>query len=273
VSTYSDQGAFSETLYHRPRDQRFVLDSLAMLQTDLGQMVDDRNTAVIGYSMGGYGALILAGGGVTTESTAFTFAPPAGLLAIHQTGSPDLDELTDDRIKAVVAIGPWGRNADFWNAEGLGQIEIPLMIVAGSVDDVSRYDAIRKIFAETTGTTRHLLTFENANHNAGAPIPAPFESWTPVPTLDFVPFDHYADPVWDSVRMNNITQHFVTAFLDLHLKGDVTRETYLDLVPNAIDGVDTRDDAGNPVAGNTYWAGFPPRTAVGLRFETLAEGE
>ncbi len=273
VSTYSDQGAFSETLYHRPRDQRFVLDSLALLQTDLGQMVDDRNTSVIGYSMGGYGALILAGSGVTPESMAFAFAPPAGLLAVHQAGSPELDDLTDDRIKAVVAIGPWGRNADFWNAEGLGQINIPLMLIAGSVDDVSRYDAIRRIFAETTGTTRHLLTFENANHNAGAPIPAPLESWQPVPTLDFVPFDHYADPVWDSVRMNNITQHFVTAFLDIHLKGDVTRETYLDLVPNAIDGVDTRDDAGNPVAGNTYWAGFPPRTAVGLRFETLNEGE
>jgi predicted dienelactone hydrolase len=272
-STYSDQGAFAATLYHRPRDQRFVLDSLALLQGPLGNIVDDRRTAVIGYSMGGYGALILAGGGVTEAATAFSYAPPAGLLAVHQAGSDTLADLVDPRVRAVIAIGPWGRNTDFWDAEGLSGIAVPLMLVGGSVDDVSRYDAIRRIFAESGGTTRHLLTFENANHNAGAPIPAPLESWQPVETLDFVPFDHYADPVWDTVRMNNVTQHFVTAFLDIHLKGDVTREDYLRLVPNAIDGVEMRDEAGNPIAGHTYWAGFPSRSAVGLRFETLRPGQ
>jgi predicted dienelactone hydrolase len=272
-STYADQGIFAATLFHRPRDQRFVLDGLALLQGPLGNIIDDRNTAVIGYSMGGYGALILAGGGVTEAATAFSYAPPGGLLAVHQAGSDTLAALADPRIKAVVAIGPWGRNTDFWDAAGLAGIDIPLLIVAGSVDDVSRYDAIRRIFAETTGTTRHLLTFENANHNAGAPIPAPMESWEPVETLDFVPFDHYADPVWDTVRMNNVTQHFVTAFLDIHLKGDVTREPYLRLVPKASDGVELRDEAGNPIAGHTYWTGFAPRTAVGLQFETLRAGQ
>lgn len=271
-STYDDQGAFAATLYHRPRDQRFVLDSLALLQTPLGNIINDQSTAVIGYSMGGYGALILAGGGVTEAATAFSYAPPGGLLAEHQAGSATLAQLTDSRIKAVVAIGPWGRNTDFWDAEGLAGISTPLLLIAGSVDDVSRYDAIRRIFAETRGTTRHLLTFDNANHNAGAPIPAPLESWLPVDGLDFVPFDHYADPVWDTVRMNNITQHFVTAFLDIHLKGDVTRADYLRLIPNAGDGVEMRDESGAPIAGHTYWAGFAPRTAVGLRFETLQAG-
>lgn len=272
-STYPDQDIFAATLYHRPLDQSFVLDSLAVLQTDLGRSIDASNTAIIGYSMGGYGALILAGGGVTSASTAFSYAPPGGLLAVHEAASDTLGDLMDPRIKAVVAIGPWGRNADFWDAGGLAGISIPLMLIAGSVDDISRYDAIRSILDETTGTTRHLLTFENANHNAGAPIPAPLESWEPVATLDFIPFDHYADPVWDTVRMNNITQHFVTAFLDVHLRGDVTRAAYLDLVPNAIDGVEVRDDAGTPIAGHTYWRGFPSRTAVGLRFETRAAGD
>ena len=72
--------------------------------------------------------------------------------------------------------------------------------------------------------------------------------------------------------MNNVTQHFVTAFLDLHLKGDGTRGAYLRLAPQAIDGVDRRDEGGKPQPGHTYWAGFPPRTAVGLRFETLEAG-
>jgi len=101
-------------------------------------------------------------------------------------------------------------------------------------------------------------------------MPAPLESWQAVPTLDFIPFDHYADPVWDSVRMNNISAHFVTAFLDLQLKGVVDNARYVDLVPNAADGVTVLDEAGQPTAEDTYWAGFAPRTAAGLRFETLS---
>ncbi len=33
------------------------------------------------------------------------------------------------------------------------------------------------------------------------------------------------------------------------------------------------DDAGKPTAEHTYWEGFQPRTAVGLRFESKAKGE
>ena len=269
-STYDDQTAFGSTLVNRPWDQRFVLDELAGLDGDLGAIIDDENSAVVGYSMGGYGALIFAGAGVTVDAPSFSFSAPQRLLERNMVGTDSLATLVDDRVKAVVAFAPWGRNADFFDASGLAEIEKPLLLIAGSVDDVSGYDAIRQIFAETTGTTRHLLTFENANHNAGAPMPAPLESWLPVPALDFIPFDHYADPVWDSVRMNNISAHFLTAFLDLHLKGLQDRSAYLDLVPNAADGVLALDDAGQPTAEDTYWEGFPARTAAGLRFETLA---
>ncbi len=271
-STYDNQAAFGSTLVNRPWDQRFVVDELATLQGDLGGIINADQTAVIGYSMGGYGALIFAGAGVTTAAPAFDYAAPQRLLDRNMVGTDTLADLVDDRVKAVVAFGPWGRNADFWDAAGLAEIEKPLLLIAGSVDDVSVYSAIRQIFDETTGTTRHLLTFENANHNAGAPMPAPMESWPVSETLGWAPFDHYADPVWDNVRMNNIAVHFITAFLDIHLKGDVADATYLDLVPNAADGVLVADDAGNPLAGNTYWAGFQPRTAVGLRFETLTAG-
>jgi len=268
-STYDDQTAFGSNLVNRPWDQRFVIDSLAALEGDLGAVIDDSQTGVIGYSMGGYGALILAGAGVTTEAPSFSYSAPQRLLERNMVGTETLAALRDDRIKAFVTFAPWGRNAGFWDAEGLAAIDTPLMIVAGSADDVSGYSFLRDIFAETTGTTRHLLTFENANHNAGAPIPAPAESWPVSETLGWAPFDHYADPVWDNVRMNNIAAHFVTAFLDLHLKGDTSRAAYLDLVPVAAEGVSALDESGAPTADHSYWAGFPARTAVGLRFETL----
>ncbi|MCP1167296.1 alpha/beta hydrolase family protein [Limimaricola litoreus] len=272
-STYDDMGAFGSTLVNRPRDQAFVLDRMADLDDSIGAITDGDTAAVIGYSMGGYGALIFSGAGLTEDFRSSRYAPPQELLEINAMGAKTMADLPDDRVKAVVAIGPWGRNRDAWDAEGLSEIDTPLMLIAGGVDDVSGYDAIRSIFEETSGTERHLLTFDDANHNAAAPMPAPDESWEVSETLGYAPFDHYADAVWDTTRMNNVTQHFVTAFLDLHLKGDEAKADYLDLVPNSADAVWDRAEDGTPNEGDSYWAGFPNRTAKGLRFETLPAGE
>ncbi|WP_341212095.1 dienelactone hydrolase [uncultured Limimaricola sp.] len=272
-STYDDMGPFASTLVNRPHDQAFVLDRMAALEDGIGAVTDGDRAAVIGYSMGGYGALLFSGAGLTEDFRALPYAPPHQLLDINAMGSETLAELPDERVKAVVAIGPWGRNREAWNAEGLSAVEKPLMLIAGGVDDVSGYEAIRSIFMETTQTERHLLTFDNANHNAAAPMPAPEESWAVSEALGNAPFDHYADPVWDTVRMNNITQHFVTAFLDLHLKGDAAKAEYLDLVPDSAKAVWDRAEDGTPHETDTYWAGFANRTAKGLRFETRAVGQ
>ncbi len=272
-STYSDQAAFGSTLYNRPLDQAFVLDTMANLTGQLGDIIDGETVGLVGYSMGGYGALISGGAGVTQEATEFTWGTPAGLLTRHLAGSDSHEELIDPRLKAIIAIGPWGKNAGFWDAEGLAGLRKPTLFMAGSVDDVSVYEAMRGLFDESVRATRHLLTFEHANHNAAAPMPAPQESYEPVESLDFAPFEHYADAVWDTTRMNNITQHFATAFFDLHLKGDEDMTKYFELVQNAADGVVALDDAGEPTEDHTYWEGFAPRTAVGLAFETKRTGE
>ncbi|MBU0781274.1 MAG: dienelactone hydrolase, partial [Alphaproteobacteria bacterium] len=68
-SNYDDMGNFGSTLYNRPWDQKFVIDSMESLDGDLGAITDASNTAVVGYSMGGYGALILAGAGLTEAIT------------------------------------------------------------------------------------------------------------------------------------------------------------------------------------------------------------
>lgn len=271
-STYSDQAAFGSTLVNRPWDQRFVIDQLAALDDDLGAIIDAQNVAVIGYSMGGYGALIYAGAGVTQASTEFEWGAPQGLLERNMIGSESHAALADDRVQAFVAFGPWGNNTGFWDEAGLAGIDAPLLLIAGGVDDVSIYDAIRGIYDGSVNTTRHLLTFDNANHNAGAPMPAPAEAYAVSESLGWAPFEHYADAVWDNVRMNNVSQHFVTAFLDQHLRGE-DRTAYFDLLPVAADGVWDVDDAGSPSENHTYWEGFPNRSAHGLRFETRPAGE
>jgi predicted dienelactone hydrolase len=268
-STYDTQAAFGSTLVNRPWDQGFVLDALSGLDGPLGEIIDADRTGVIGYSMGGYGALIFGGAGVTQAAVELPWGTPKGLLAANLAGSDSHEAIVDTRVKAVIAIGPWGRQHGFWDEAGLAGLRTPTMIMAGSVDDVSIYPAMRQIFEQATGTTRHLLTFENANHNAAAPMPAPVESWQAVEGLDFIPFDHYADPVWDTLRMNNIAQHFATGFMDLHLKGDADKAAFFDLVPNAADGVVALNEDGTEKPEHSYWRGFAPRTAMGLRFETL----
>ncbi len=271
-STYDSQLAFGSTLVNRPLDQLFVLNQIDALSKTEGSLlkglVDARNTGLIGYSMGGYGAVILAGGGVTGASTQFDWGAPAGTLKVHQDGTETHAALPDPRIKAMVAFAPWGRNAGFWDATVLANIRTPMMFIAGSKDDVSLYEGgTRTIFEEAVNADRYLLTFVGANHNAGAPMPAPAESWMPAEGLDFIPAEHYTDAVWDNVRMNNIAQHFTTAYFGKMLKGDAGMDRYLSLVELAEDGVVDRDETGKPKPTETHWAGFALRSAVGLRLE------
>lgn len=247
-STYENKAVFASTLLHRPLDQVFVLqelDRLAGLADHfLAGLVGASRSAIIGYSMGGYGALIAAGGGVTEGAVRDKAAPPANLLAQHQAGSESLAALMDHRIRAVVPIAPWGRQRDIWDAQGLSEIKMPMLLIAGERDEVSGYEeGVRAIFEESTGCSRHLLTFRNAGHSVAAPIPAPQEAWEAEHSADLNPYSHYADPVWGTPRMNNIAQHFITAFLESHLKGDRLKERYL-------------------TPGN--WVGFPKGTAEGL---------
>ncbi len=158
-STYEDRGPFASTLYHRPLDQRFVLDQVERLAADddafLAGRVDASRTAIVGYSMGGYGALVSIGAGVTEAAVDLPFAPPERLLAQHQAGSDALEARRDPRVAAVIAIAPWGMNAGLWDASGLAGIRTPVLFLAGSADDVSGYEhGVRAIFEGAVNADR-----------------------------------------------------------------------------------------------------------------------
>ncbi len=273
-STYDNQTAFGSTLLNRPLDQLFVLNEMARLGANdpagtLKGMVNADNTGLIGYSMGGYGVVNTIGGGFTAASVGFSWGTPNGALAVRQAGNPAHTASMDPRVKAAVAFAPWGWNAGFWDAAGLAGIKTPVFFVAGSVDSTSGYaPGVRNIYEGSVNAPRYLLTYENAGHNAGAPMPAPKEmqslkcgdgSWGCG--------EHYTDAVWDNVRMNNIAQHFVTAFLAKHLKSDAAMDSYLNLVENAQDGKWSAEANGTLKSDHTYWKGFRRSTAVGLRLE------
>ena len=272
-STYDDQKAFGSTLYNRPFDQLFVLNEIERLGkirsgSFLAGLVEATHTGIIGYSMGGYGVVNVIGGGYSAASATLSTAPPNKMLAERGAANPAYQKARDPRIKAAIAIGPWGMQGGFWDLEGLKGIRTPVMFVAGSADDVSGYEkGTRAIYEGAVNAERYLLTFINANHNAAAPIPAPAETYAYSETQRSFPFTHYADAVWDTARMNNIFNHFATAFFGLHLKRDRDKQAYLSVVPSGKDAVYAMDRDGKPTATHNYWKGFKRATAVGLTLE------
>jgi predicted dienelactone hydrolase len=266
-STYEDQKIITSTLYNRALDQRFVLAEMARINGDnnhaLQGIVDADNTGLIGYSMGGYGAVNNLGAGYSETGVSFLGSPPNRLLEQLAAANPDFRQQLDPRIKAGVPIAPWGMNNGFWDAEGLAGMTVPALFVAGDADITSGYEnGIKAIFDQTINSERYMLVFKNAGHSAAAPIPLPVEFYC---REDQSGAGHYTDGVWDTLLTNNILQHFVTAFLDLHLKGDGSKRRYLDVVEDGADAVYSIDHEGLPTARHTYWPGFQQGSTVGLK--------
>jgi predicted dienelactone hydrolase len=278
-STYADQKAFASTLYNRPLDQLFVLDELDRLSRTgsgsfLAGLADVSRTGLVGYSMGGYGVLSTLGAGFADTTLTARNAPPNRLLFERAASNPAFARRADARIRAAVAIAPYGGAVGTWDAEGLRAITTPVLFVAGSADDVVGYEkGVRALFLGASRSDRYLLTFLNGSHNVAAPIPAPAEAWAYSDALKMFPFVHYEDGVWDSVKSNNVLQHFATAFLAIHLKGETDKQAYLEVVPRGSDGVYAVDREGGPTPDHTYWKGFKPRTATGLMLEHLQAGK
>ncbi len=275
-STHQDQNKFGSTLLNRSFDQRFTLDKMAEMSKDkhsfLYQMLNADKTAIIGYSMGGYGALNSAGAGYSARFV--DVASTAGLvpdnqLAVHQTGNEAYLASLDPRLKAIVAFAPWGGEAaltavgfpkglSIWDNQGLSGIKIPSLFIVGNEDDVSFYEGgVKTLYEGAVNSDRYLLVYNNAQHNV-APHPPPPEA------VEDKDYDHYAEPAWSLERLNNLNQHFVAAFLGIHLKGK-KYEGFLNVISHSNDGKWSQKEDGNFKEDHTYWKGFRKRTAVGMQ--------
>ncbi len=253
-STHSDTKGFQSTLLNRAKDILFVLDQMGVAGKSnngdfLAGLADADNTALIGYSMGGYGVLNAAGAGYSDKLGDFFATMTGGSKAINVriTGNADFISSIDRRIKAVVAFAPWGMQRGVWDAEGLKGLKVPAFFIAGSKDDISGYeDGTKAIYESSVNANRYLLTYKDARHNV-APNPPPAELFKPATFADYY---HYAEPAWDQRRINNINQHFVTAFLGVYLRHK-DFDKYLSVADST--------------SASKSWPGFKPRSIVGLQ--------
>lgn len=273
-SVFGSIKGFESTLLNRSNDQLFTIQALNDLahapDNFLHGLLDASNVAIVGYSMGGYGALISSGAGVNPTSPLMKFVP-GGYLRDWSADSDKYRSIDRSAIKAVVAIAPWGEQPPYsaWTPQALSTIRIPSLFIAGDHDDVADYqNGIKPAFEASVESDRCMLVYENARHNTGAD-PAP-----PNLNLKYPQMLSTEEPVWRKDRINAINQHFITAFLDLYLKGDAQKAPYLHVQPiHSNDGkwaaASNSDDAGAYSTGidkdgNQFWKGFQRRWALGM---------
>ena len=264
--------SFGNVLADRSLDQRQVLaqilNNAKNKHSSHWAQIDTENIGLIGYSMGGFGAIATAGAPYD-----FTANPMSSIPTASQERMKKAAENAAP-IKALVAFAPWGGQPDnrVWTAEALKNIKQPVLLVAGQEDDVVNFkEGVTWLYENMTHSDRRMLVYREARHNiVGNDFTLPKDA--PFTVSEFL-----KEPVWRSDRINAINQHFVTAFLDLYLKGDNSKEVFLN-VPT----VDANDAAwplsfGEQLNGKLagpdqqdYWQGFQRRWALGLEMRHKA---
>lgn len=156
--TGKSQQAFVDTeLIDRPLDVTFVLNRLEQRSKSdpwLQGNINVQQVGVIGQSLGGYTALVLAGARINIDRLRKDCQPESDLVNISlllqcralalgknslnykqiQQNVSNLD-LRDRRVKAVIALNPV--TSSIFGQAGLSQIKIPVAIAAGASDTVA----------------------------------------------------------------------------------------------------------------------------------------
>ena len=217
--------------YNRARDHQFVLNFLSkqdnsVFTSDSKFLVDTDNAAIIGYSMGGFGAINTVGGCYTFSATNLKqIGVPsilASLLPLRLNSCFAGEKELDPRWKAVQVFSPWGGELDVHDAKSMEKITVPMFYVAGDQDNTSGFEnGIKKLFNQTGSAVKYMMVYKNARHNiAGHPPPGiAFNT-------DFE-LGHYFEPSWKIETLNRVNKHMTLAFLDCHVKKDKDRCSYL----------------------------------------------
>ncbi len=255
----SPGSGFASTLLNRARDQQFVMDYFSEGTDSLDIPVDTDTAAVIGYSMGGYGAINTVGGCYQFNKESLT------AVGFSAEQSEDLQpsfntcnagqENTDRRWKAMIGFAPWGGEQGVHSAESLQAIKVPSLYVVGNLDDISGFNkGVKALFDKTAFADTFLMVYDNARHNIAA-HPAPKVAYQ-----NDLDIGHYYEPSWDAETINCINKHMSLAFLDCYLKQQQSGCEYLPVRENI---AQTKQADGTM---SKSWPGFKSRWGTGVSF-------
>ncbi|WP_404790556.1 alpha/beta hydrolase [Altericista sp. CCNU0014] len=158
----------------RPLDIQFLLDSLQSLaKTDerLQGRLDFDRAGIIGQSFGGYTSLAAAGAPLSFDNllqncgrelnTTLNISLALQCQALRLPSAQY--QLADARIKAAIAINPIASGV--FGPDSLAQIQVPVMVIAGSMDVVAPAlpEQIQP-FTQLKTLQRYLAVIQNSNH-------------------------------------------------------------------------------------------------------------
>jgi dienelactone hydrolase len=211
--------AFAIAFARRSADQRAAIGWLTDFAhgTDpLAARIDAANIGLVGYSMGGFGALATSGAGYDPKGPVMAQMPPGSM--------PPVGPAAVAVVRAVVLIAPWGGGDKVrsFTAAGDAAITVPSLWIMGDADDIAGAPGIRWLFDNAVNSDRRLLVFANARHNLGGNPP-------PTSAVDTgVLRDWMDEPVWRKDMADAIVYRSLTAFFDLTLKGETAKAAWLD---------------------------------------------
>ena len=172
VKDPSDLIAGAEYL-ERPKDISFLLDQLAALNQQPGQLQGKFNTqqvSVLGHSLGGYTALAVAGAEINLDELR-QFCQQRNPLARAggdwlQCAAATLPggrvQLRDPRVVQAIAFNPLVGN--LFGKDGMRQVKIPTLILTSTGDSLTPTVSHQLRPFNQLGGTKYLLTAIDATH-------------------------------------------------------------------------------------------------------------
>ena len=212
---------------NRPLDIKYLLDELQRLEKSdptLQGKLNFQQVGAIGQSFGGYTVLTLAGAKINFNQLRQDCNPNYSsfnlslLLQCEASKLPAKNyELNDDRIKAIIAINPI--DSLVLGQSGMGEIKMPVMLVAGSQDIFAPpvFEQIRP-FTWLSDPNKYLALIENATHFSAIAEPTSGNGALPVPPALLGP---------DSAPVYSYLNALSVAFLETHLLNRPEYRSYL----------------------------------------------
>ena len=227
LTGYSEEVFKLHEFIDRPLDVSYILNELEKRNyTEYQGRLNLRHVGVMGNSFGGYTALALGGAEINFPRLETACTPVLGspnlslLLQCRALGLPRKSyNLRDRRVAAVLPVDPVG--SEVFGTDGLGQIKIPVLIIAGSEDKAApvALEQIR-IFPWLRTAHQYLALIEGKAHFGNF---SKLETGLKLMLLKTLP--HITGP--DSTLLYNYAYAISLAFFEVYVANNPDYRPYL----------------------------------------------
>ncbi|WP_083602464.1 alpha/beta hydrolase [Hydrococcus rivularis] len=209
----------------RPLDISFIIDELQKRdRTEFEGRLNLEEVGVLGHSFGGYTALAVAGAQIDFDNLKKSCDAPdwdpnlSLLLQCRALALPRKNyNFKDPRVKAVIAVNPV--NSSIFGPQGLSQIQIPVLVVAGSYDPATPavFEQIRS-FPWLSTPNKYLAVAEGQAHVDFSQLDAGASQ-----LLNSLPNLTFPDPI----LIDNYADAMGLAFFEVYVADDANYSSYL----------------------------------------------